>query len=82
MSTHLVAFTSREAKVSQCGTGLINAWYLTSLARGIKYIHFDHLRDIHMTADQQGYTNFKLNFIEDLIEYPKCYFQFWGSSLS
>lgn len=34
-----------------------------------------------MTADQQGYSNFKLNFIEDLIEYPKCYFQFWGSSL-
>ena len=77
MSTHLVAFTGKNAKLSQAGTGLIDAWYAESLAKGLTYIHFDHLRDVHMTSDQQGYTDFKLNFIEHTIRYPKCYFQFW-----
>lgn len=77
MSTHLVAFTDKSAKISQAGTGLIDAWYADSLERKMTYIHFDHLRDIHMTSDQQGYTDFKLNFIEHAISYPKCYFQFW-----
>lgn len=76
-SIHLVAFTSRESKGSQVGTGLVDAWFSDSLQKGIKYIHFDHLRDAHMTRDQQGYTDFKMNFIETPIWYPKCYFQIW-----
>jgi hypothetical protein len=56
---------------------LIDRWYAESLDKWLKYIDYDHLRDKFMTSDQQGYTDFKLNFIDDLIEYPKCYFQFW-----
>ena len=77
MSTHLVAFTNKSAKISQAGTGLIDSWYAYSLRHKLSYIHFDHLRDVHMTSDQQGYTDFKLNFIESVVTYPKCYFQFW-----
>lgn len=76
VSVHLVAFTSEEAKPLQAGTGLIDRWYESSLEFGIKYIHFDHLRDPHMTSDQQGYTDFKMNFIQYLVQFKDIYFRF------
>lgn len=76
-SVHLVAFTGKEAKPVQAGTGLVDRWYADSLEKGLSYIHFDHLRDSNMTRDQQGYTDFKMNFIETSIRYPKCFFQIW-----
>lgn len=77
-SAHLVAFTSREARPLQAGTGLIDRWFSDSLARGIKYINFDHLRDAGMTRDQQGYTDFKNNFIEYAVKYRHSYFRWVG----
>jgi hypothetical protein len=76
-SVHLVAFTSPSAKPYQAGTGLIDRWHADSFELGLKYIHYDHLRDPHMTRDQQGYTDFKLNFIESRIQYPYCFFRIW-----
>ncbi len=75
-SVHLVAFTSREAKPLQAGTGLIDHWFSSSLEKGLKYIHFDHLKDPYMTSDQQGYTDFKLNFIEFMVQFKDSYFRF------
>lgn len=75
-TVHLVAFTSREAKSSQAGTGLIDRWFADSVERGMKYVSMDHLRDSSMTRDQQGYTDFKLNFIDYEVKFPESYFRF------
>lgn len=52
-SVHLVAFTGKEAKPFQAGTGLVDRWFSDSTDKGIEYINFDHLRDSSMTKDQQ-----------------------------
>lgn len=75
-SAHLVAFTGPDAKAIQAGTGLIDRWFADSYANGVKYVNFDHLRDSSMTHDQQGYTDFKKNFMEYSLSYPDSYFKF------
>ncbi|MBP7806555.1 GNAT family N-acetyltransferase [Candidatus Gracilibacteria bacterium] len=75
-SVHLVAFMSREANSIQAGTGLIDRWFSDSVDRGIEYINFDHLRDSSMEKSQQGYTDFKLNFIEHECYFTDSYFRF------
>ncbi len=75
-SAHLVAFTGPEAYSIQAGTGLIDRWFADSWTSGVKYVNFDHLKDPSMTPDQQGYTDFKKNFMEYSIEYPDSYFRF------
>jgi|GEM_PF-1045783 len=75
-SVHLVAFTSNEARPYQAGTGLIDRWFAESVRMGIRYINFDHLRDSSMTRDQQGYTDFKMNFVESECYFRDSYFRF------
>lgn len=75
-TVHLVAFTSKEANSFQAGTGLIDRWFSDSVDRGISYINFDHLRDSSMEKAQQGYTDFKLNFIENECYFRDSYFRF------
>lgn len=75
-SVHLVAFTTQEAGPCQAGTGLIDRWFSDSLAQEVKYMSFDHLRDSVMMRDQQGYTDFKLNFIDYEVRFPDSYFRF------
>lgn len=75
-SVHLVAFTGPDAKPIQAGTGLIDRWFSDCLANGVKYVNFDHLRDSSMTNDQQGYTDFKKNFMEYSLQYPDSYVKF------
>lgn len=75
-SVHLVAFTGKEAKPSQAGTGLMDRWFADSVPMGIKYMNFDHFRDSSMTGDQQGYTDFKLNFTESECFFRDSYFRF------
>lgn len=75
-SVHLVAFTGREAKRCQAGTGLMDRWFSDSVNMGIEYINFDHLRDSSMSMDQQGYTDFKLNFTENECYFRDSYFRF------
>lgn len=75
-TVHLVAFTGKEAKPFQAGTGLIDQWFSDSVKNGIEYVNFDHLRDSSMTNDQQGYTDFKLNFIENECYFRDSYFRF------
>jgi hypothetical protein len=75
-SVHLVAFTSKEANPLQAGTGLIDRWFSDSINQGIKYINFDHLRDSSMEKAQQGYTDFKLNFLERECYFRDSYFRF------
>lgn len=77
-SVHLVAFTDPSAKAIQAGTGLIDRWFSDSYANGVRYVNFDHLRDSSMTHDQQGYTDFKKNFMEYSLSYPDAYFKFVG----
>lgn len=74
-TVHFVAFTSREAYPIQAGTGLIDTWFQESLDRGIEYLTFDQLRNPHGPKDQRGYTEFKENFIEHRLSFPKAYFQ-------
>lgn len=75
-SVHLVAFTNPESKAIQAGTGLIGHWFRECFSKGVKYVNFDHLRDASMTHDQQGYTDFKKNFMEYSVSYPDSYFKF------
>nr|MDD3720755.1 hypothetical protein [Candidatus Gracilibacteria bacterium] len=74
-SAHLVSFITKEGKQYQAGTGLIDYWFKSSLNKGIKYINFDHLRDKFMTGDQQGYTDFKENFMDYKVVFPDSYFK-------
>jgi hypothetical protein len=63
-SVHMVAFTREEWKPLQVGTWLMDRWFTHCQEKGIKYLNFDHLRDNPLAKDQQGYTDFKENFIE------------------
>lgn len=74
-SVHFVAFTSREAYPLQAGTGLIDTWFRDSLERWVKYLTFDQLRNPHGPRDQKGYTEFKDNFVEYRLSFPKAYFK-------
>lgn len=74
-SVHLVAFTGNKAYKSQGGTALIDIWFKESLEKNIKYISFDQLRQKFWPKDQKGYTNFKMNFIEYRMSFPKAYFK-------
>lgn len=75
-SVHLVAFTGKESHPFQGGTGLMDRWFHDSVDMGIRYINFDHLRDSSMESSQQGYTDFKLNFIEKECYFKESYFRF------
>jgi hypothetical protein len=75
-SVHLVAFTGKESKPFQAGTGLMDRWFSDSLSLGINYINFDHLRDSSMEKSQQWYTDFKLNFMDEECHFRESYFRF------
>ncbi len=74
-SAHLVAFLSHEWKKCQAGTWLIDYRFQISLKNGIQYINFDHLRDKFMPRDQQGYTDFKENFMDYKVVFKESYFK-------
>lgn len=74
-SVHLVAFTGKKAYPSQWGTALIDTWFRDSLSKGIKYLSFDQLRQKGGPSEQRGYTEFKENFIEYRLSFPKAYFK-------
>lgn len=74
-SVHLVAFTGKEAYDIQWGTGLIDEWFRDSQEKGMKYLTFDQLRNPHGPKEQKGYTEFKENFIEHKLTFPKAYFK-------
>jgi hypothetical protein len=74
-SVHLLSFLPDTGKKLQVGTGLIDHWYSEGLKKGIKYINFDHLRDMTMARDQQGYTDFKMNFINVEVHLKESYFK-------
>jgi len=74
-SVHFVAFTGRDAYDIQGGTALIDTWFRESLENWIKYITFDQLRNKWGPGDQKGYTEFKENFIEYRLSFPKAYFK-------
>ncbi len=77
-TAHLVAFTCPEAKEIQAGTALVDRWFSDSLARGLRYVDFDHLHGPGMTPDQKGYSRFKENFIGTFAEYRDSYFRWIG----
>jgi hypothetical protein len=74
-SAHLVSFLTKDWKQIQAGTGLIDYWFRNSLKNWVKYINFDHLRDKNMSRDQQWYTDFKENFIENKVIFKESYFK-------
>ncbi len=74
-SVHLVAFTGKEAYPIQGGTGLIDEWFRGSLEKGIKYLSFDQLRNKWGPNEQKWYTEFKENFIDYRLSFPKAYFR-------
>ena len=74
-SVHFVAFTGTAAYPIQWGTALIDEWFRSSIEKGIKYITFDQLRNPHGPSDQRGYTEFKENFVEHRLSFPKAYFK-------
>lgn len=74
-SVHLVSFLTEQGKKHQAGTGLIDHWFQESLKQGVKYINFDHLKDKYMTRDQQGYTDFKENFMDYKVVFSDAYFK-------
>ncbi len=74
-SVHLVAFTWKKAYDIQGWTWLIDEWFRESQEKGMKYLTFDQLRNPHGPKDQKWYTEFKENFIEHKLSFPKAYFK-------
>lgn len=74
-SVHLVAFTGKAAYDIQWGTGLIDEWFRDSQEKGMKYLSFDQLRNPHGPNEQKWYTEFKENFLEHKLSFPKAYFK-------
>lgn len=74
-SVHLIAFTNKKMYKLQAGTGLIDRWFLDSYTNGVSYIDFDRLREPLGPKDQQGYTDFKNNFIEFTTRFDRSYFK-------
>jgi len=74
-SAHFVAFTGKKAYDIQGGTALIDTWFRESLEQWIKYITFDQLRNKWGPSDQKWYTEFKENFIEYRLSFPRAYFK-------
>lgn len=74
-SAHLVSFLTKEWKPLQAWTWLIDLWFKNSFENNLKYINFDHLRDKNMSRDQQWYTDFKENFIENKVFFNDSYFK-------
>jgi len=74
-SVHFVAFTGKDSYDIQWWTALIDEWFRDSLKKWIKYITFDQLRNPHGPSDQKWYTEFKKNFIEHKLSFPKAYFK-------
>lgn len=74
-SVHFVAFTGKDSYAIQWGTALIDTWFKESLEMGIKYITFDQLRNPHGPRDQRWYTEFKENFVEHHLSFPRAYFK-------
>jgi hypothetical protein len=76
-SVHLVAFTDTKSYDLQAGTGLMDAWFAGSYARGMKYLSVDHLRNKNGPRDQKWYTAFKENFITAQLSFKEAYFRFF-----
>lgn len=74
-SVHLIAFTGKKAYPIQWGTALIDTWFRDSLGKWFKYLSFDQLRQKWWPSDQKGYTEFKENFIQYRLSFPKAYFK-------
>ena len=74
-SVHMVAFTNRKYYKFQSGTWLIDRWFSDSLKLSIQYIDFDRVREKLWPKDQQGYTDFKNNFIEFQTNFTWAYFK-------
>jgi len=75
ISSHFVAFITREGKKFQIGTGLINFWHQYALKNNIKYLNFGYVRRAGEPKSWQGYTDFKKNFIGQNIYLPNGYFR-------
>ena len=74
-SVHVLSFLPDVGKRYQVGTGLIDYWYQRAAEKWHKYISFDHLRDMKTAITQQGYTDFKMNFINVELELKESYFK-------
>lgn len=74
-SVHLIAFTGKKAYPTQGGTALIDEWFRDSLEKWMKYLTFDQLRQKGWPSEQKGYTEFKENFIQYRLSFPKAYFK-------
>ncbi len=74
-SVHLLSFLPDAGKKLQVGTGLIDFWYKRAQEKWLSYISFDHLRDMKTAVSQQGYTDFKMNFINVEIDLKESYFK-------
>lgn len=74
-TVHLTAFTGKWAYKCQWWTGLIDRRFSDSFKKNIKYVSFDQLRQSFWPKDQKWYTEFKENFIEYRMSFPKAYFK-------
>lgn len=76
-SLHFIAFQTQEAKKYQAGTLLMDIWHKKAFEEGIHFLNFDHIYDPTMSKDQKGYSDFKENFLQYKIHYPKSYLRFF-----
>lgn len=74
-SVHLVSFLNNDGRALQVGTGLINQWFKNSLQAGIQYLNFDNLRSPKDPKSWQGYTDFKMNFVDHVFFLKEPFFK-------
>lgn len=67
---HLVSFIQPEAKASSVGVGLVDYWFTSSKARGIRFCDFDAFWTPGNPDSWEGFSRFKSQFGTQYVRYP------------
>jgi hypothetical protein len=81
-SLHLLSFIQPDAREASAGMGLMDQWFRTAAARGIRYLDFGIFWRKGDPASWKGFSRFKGQFVGRYVDYPAPFLRFagrWGS---
>jgi len=79
-SFHTVSFIHDKARKSSIGVGLIEHWYASGIAKGIRFFNFGIVWREGDPKSYKGYSKFKRQFNLHLMIYPEPLFKFVRSN--
>lgn len=81
-SLHLLSFIQPDAREASAGMGLMDQWFRTASARGIRYLDFGIFWRKGDPASWKGFSRFKGQFVSRYVDYPAPFLRFagrWGA---